>query len=237
MLLFYIRHGDPIYNPDSLTPQGEQQAQALAKRLARHGLDRVYVSSSNRAILTAKPTCELVKKEMTVLDWCNESHAWRDLAITLDGRTDWCFQHRSIREIMVSNEVRVLGREWYKHPAFADTSYEAGMTRIQRECDALLLSLGYRHDLEKNGYYAEHPNHERVALFAHHGFGEAFLSCLLDIPYPEMAIRTDIGHTGMTVINFQNNDGLIIPRMLQFSNDSHIYAEGLPTKYCNSIYF
>lgn len=237
MLLFYIRHGDPIYDPDSLTPLGARQAEALAKRLARHGLDRIYASSSNRAILTAKPTCELLKKEMTILDWCNEEHAWRDLSVTINGTANWCFQHREIRDIMVSNEVRVLGREWYRHPAFAGTSHEAGMTRIQRECDAFLLSLGYRHDLEKNGYYMEQPNHERVAIFAHHGFGEAFLSCLLDIPYPEMSIRTDIGHTGMTVINFPNHDGLIIPRMLQFSNDSHIYAEGLPTKYHNVLYF
>ena len=237
MLLFYIRHGDPIYNPDSLTPLGARQAEALAKRLARHGLDRIYASSSNRAIQTATPTCELLKKEMTILDWCNENHAWRDLSVTINGKTNWCFQHPEIRDLMVSNEVRVLGREWYRHPAFADTTYEAGMTRIQRECDALLLSLGYRHDLEKNGYYMEAPNHERVAIFAHHGFGEAFLSCLLDIPYPEMAIRTDIGHTGMTVIHFPNSEGLIIPRMLQFSNDSHIYAEGLPTKYHNVLYF
>lgn len=38
MLLFYVRHGDPIYNPDSLTPLGERQAEAVAKRLALHGV-------------------------------------------------------------------------------------------------------------------------------------------------------------------------------------------------------
>ena len=56
MLLFYIRHGDPVYDPDSLTPLGARQAEALAKRLARHGLDRIYASSSNRAMLTAMAT-------------------------------------------------------------------------------------------------------------------------------------------------------------------------------------
>ena len=62
MLFFYIRHGDPIYVPDSLTPLGERQADALAKRLSMYGVDKIYSSSSNRAILTSKPTCELVKK-------------------------------------------------------------------------------------------------------------------------------------------------------------------------------
>mgnify|MGYP002514795605 CR=1 FL=1 len=68
MLFYYIRHGDPIYDPDSLTSLGERQAEAIAKRLAIYGLDRIYASSSNRAILTAKPTCELLKKDMDYVE-------------------------------------------------------------------------------------------------------------------------------------------------------------------------
>ena len=37
MIFFYIRHGDPIYNPDSLTPLGMRQADAIAKRLSLYG--------------------------------------------------------------------------------------------------------------------------------------------------------------------------------------------------------
>ena len=75
MLFYYIRHGRPIYNPDSLRPMGKRQAEPVARRLARYGLDRVYASSSNRAIETAQPTCDLCELEMTVLDWCNEGRA------------------------------------------------------------------------------------------------------------------------------------------------------------------
>ena len=49
MLLFYVRHGDPIYNPDSLTPLGERQAEAIARRLALYGIDKIYSSTSTRA--------------------------------------------------------------------------------------------------------------------------------------------------------------------------------------------
>ena len=31
MVFYYIRHGDPIYDPDSLTEHGHKQAEALAK--------------------------------------------------------------------------------------------------------------------------------------------------------------------------------------------------------------
>ena len=53
MLFFYIRHGDPTYHPDELTPLGKRQAEAIAKRLALYGIDRIFASTSNRAIQTA----------------------------------------------------------------------------------------------------------------------------------------------------------------------------------------
>ena len=60
MLLYIVRHGDPIYNPDSLTPKGHLQAKALAKRFALHGLDKIYSSPLIRAQQTAKPTCDIL---------------------------------------------------------------------------------------------------------------------------------------------------------------------------------
>ena len=76
MILYYIRHGDPIYNPDSLTELGHKQAKALSDRLKLYGLDEVYVSSSNRARQTAEPTCFALGKEPIVLDWANEAYVW-----------------------------------------------------------------------------------------------------------------------------------------------------------------
>jgi hypothetical protein len=46
----------------------------------------------------------------------------------------------------------------------------------------------------------------------------------------------DIGLTGMTVIEFADRGGYAIPKVLTYSNDSHVYKEGLPTKYNNYIY-
>ena len=58
MLFIYIRHGEPTYDPDDLTELGRLQAQAVAKRLAIIGVDRIFSSTSNRAIQTALPTSE-----------------------------------------------------------------------------------------------------------------------------------------------------------------------------------
>jgi probable phosphoglycerate mutase len=76
-----------------------------------------------------------------------------------------------------------------------------------------------------------------VALFAHQGFGLAFLSHILDIPYPVFSMHFDTTHSGVTVIEFKNEDGICVPKILTLSNDSHIYKDGLPTNYCNYLRF
>ena len=86
-------------------------------------------------------------------------------------------------------------------------------------------------------YKIVQPNDDRVALFAHQGFGIAFLSCLLDIPYPQFANHFDMCHTGMTVIEFRDEGGFAFPRVLTLSSDSHLYRDGLPTNYHNRLRF
>ena len=239
MLLFYIRHGDPIYSPDSLTPLGQRQAEAVAKRLATYGIDRIFASTSNRAIQTATPTSEIVKKEIELLDFCNEVYAWNDLTVVDEnGKKRWIFQSQKLMRIILSRESRELGEKWYEHPDLKQYHFEKGIERVSRELDALLLSLGYEHDRDACVYKAVAPNDKRIALFAHQGFGIAFLSSLLDIPYPQICTHFDMGHTGITVFEFANNsDGIVIPKTLTLANDSHIYKEGLPTFYNNYIHF
>ena len=239
MLFYYIRHGDPIYNPDSLTPLGVRQAEAVAKRLALYGLDKIYCSTSNRAAMTAKPTCELLKIEPELLDFANEDYAWDDFTIAKEngnGKT-WLFQNRSVVELFNSKEIRDLGDRWFDHPMFKAYNYEKGLNRIRDESDRLFAQLGFTHERYTGKYTVNCANDKRVALFAHQGFGLAFLSCLLDIPYPVFCTHFDMGHTGVTVIEFREENGCCIPKMLTLSSDAHLYREGLPTKYNNELYF
>lgn len=238
MLLFYVRHGDPIYNPDSLTPLGTRQAEALAKRIALYGVDRIFSSTSNRAVLTARPTCELLKKEMTLLDFCHENHVWEELTLSDSaGNKSWLFTDPFSKQLFATPELLKLGKKWYEHPDLQKYNFKKGIDRVQQETDNFLHSLGYEHIPDTGAYKVLQNNHERVALFAHQGFGLAFLSCMLDIAYPQFSIHFDMGHTGMTVIEFKEEGGIAIPRVLTLASDSHIYHEGLPTNYQNKIRF
>lgn len=236
MLLFYVRHGDPIYDPDSLTELGQRQAEALVSRMRICDPQRIFASSSNRAIMTARPTAEALCKDIEILDWCNESYSAKALFYTgSNGSRDWIFRHPESRPVLVSDEVRVLDREWYKHGFFDKMPWLSDeMARMRRETDSFMLSLGYRH--EGNGYIAERPNDDRIALFAHQGFGLEFLSTLLDIPYPMFSTHFDMGHSSVTVIELKGN-GFVVPKVLQLANDSHLLYSGIETKYHNEILF
>lgn len=231
MLFFYVRHGDPIYTPDSLTPLGKRQAEAIGKRIAVYGVDKIYASTSTRAILTSQPACELLGLTPELLDFCNESHAWKELTYFNGTANTWLFQHDRTKLLFTENSIKELGFKWYDHPEFKDYEYEKGMERIYDELDKYMLSLGYEHERYTGRYKIVKPVYDRVALFAHQGFGIAFLSCLLDIPYPQVASHFDMCHSGMTVIDFTEVDGYAIPKVLTLSSDGHLYKEGLMTGY------
>ena len=237
MLFYYVRHGDPIYSPDSLTPLGHRQAEAVAHRLALHGIDEIYSSTSNRAILTATPTSEILKKEIKLLDFANEGHAWRELTVNTENGKRWLFHSDYHRRLVNDENFIALGHKWYEHPEFAGGTYEEGMNRILNESNAFLESLGYEHIGRSGAYKVNFDNESRVALFAHQGFGLAFLSTILDIPFPQFSTHFDMSHTGVTVIQFKNEGGYAYPKVLTLASDSHLYREGLPTKYNNAFYF
>lgn len=237
MIFYYVRHGEPIYDPDSLTEQGHKQAEALAKRFALTGLDEIYASTSMRARMTAEPTCKALGKEMVLLDWANEGHAFHDFSVDIGGgQRRWCFHSDECKKKLCSAEVRVLGQNWHKHPCFAGERFSQGVARIDVETDAFFKGLGFEHDRQNACYRAlrtaaEGQDEKRVALFAHEGFGKAFLSSLMDLPYPYVATRCELSHSSVTVFHFDDYADAAPPKLLQWANDSHLYKEGILTPY------
>ena len=151
-----------------------------------------------------------------------------------EGHRRWLFEENLPTKMLFHTpEVRQLGFRWFDHPQLSEPRFEQGMERIYNGCDELFASLGYEHERYSGRYKAVAPNNDRVALFAHQGFGLAFMSCLLDIPYPMFSTEFDMTHTGMTVIEFKEEFGYAQPRISMLSSDAHLYREGLTTNYKN----
>jgi probable phosphoglycerate mutase len=241
MLLYYIRHGDPIYEPDQLTPLGHRQAEAVAKRLALFGLDEIYSSPCTRALQTARPTCDLLGLEPKVLDFLNEEELG-GLKLPVDaGGLDWVWAHPVYSEVLTSREVLSMGDAWYTHPSLEKYHFDHTLKPIWDSTDDFLASLGYEHDREKGLYRViQRCPEKRVAIFAHENIGKILMSHILDIPYPYYASHFDMHTSSMTVIRFDdgNTPGYRgIPgdyaraRVLTLSNDSHMYREGVSMEH------
>ena len=229
MKLYFIRHGQPIYDPDSLTPLGEEQAKALSKWFLHRPPEKIYSSSSNRAIQTSMPTCRLLGKEPILCDWAHEAKAFESFhAIDANGNKQWILEVPTVIKQFLSPEVRALGDEWYTHPYFADTDYANGVKTIQAATDKFLEELGLRHDRENHCYHIIGDTPKRVALFAHYGAGLSILSSIMDIPYNVFCPHFNFALTGVTEINFlHHGDGVVVPQITCHSGTAHLYREGL----------
>ena len=228
MLLYIIRHADPIYDPDSLTDLGHRQAEALSKRLSVNGIDKAFSSPNGRAQMTAKPTCDLLGLEYGIEDWMSEDLAGKDFSCEIDGVRGWVFTRQNTK--MKYDEAINAGGKWHEARYFTYANSIEGYKRIAQCSDDFTEKLGYKR--EEYGYRAIRPNNDRVAAFCHFGFGLLWLSYLLDIP-PHLFLSTfEITHSSVTILDFQNyEDGHTAPKCLCLSDTSHIYAAGLPMKY------
>lgn len=232
MLLYVVRHGDPIYEPDSLTELGKLQAKALSRRLEKSRIDRIYTSPLERAKMTAAPTCEALGITPEVLEWTSEDLAFRDFSVPRrDGGREWSFG--SVRNTVYKNDdVDWRGERWYEAYPFCTCNAKKGYERIARESDAFLETLGYKK--EGSGYRVVRPNDENVAVFCHYGFGTTWIAHLLSLSPPTVWSTFLINHSSFTVIRFPNDpEGYISPMCITLSDCSHLYESGLPMKFEN----
>jgi probable phosphoglycerate mutase len=232
MLLYIIRHGDPIYVTDTLTERGKLQAEAVGKRMYDAKIDRIFSSPMGRAMETAEPACRLLGLEKHIEDWTHEIGDER-LTPFPDGKR---------------KSITVVQNTYYRENGNIDLPYErsfecAGINQtkmkeavqyIEENGKDFLERLGYR---EENGVYRIlRKNEEKVALFCHAAFTRAWLSVLLHVPLHIMWASFEYTHTGVTVLEFANNEnGITAPRCLCYSDISHLYAENLDLRYNNKI--
>ena len=232
MLLYIIRHGDPIYTTDTLTERGKMQAEAVGKRLAASGIDCIFTSPMGRARETAVPLCRILGKEPIVEDWTHEIEDER-LTPFPDGKP---------------KSISLVQNTYYRENGGIDLDYahayecvgirESGMKEkvkdIEEKGNIFLEKLGYKK--EGDNYRILFENNEKVALFCHAAFGRAWISTLLHIPLHIMWSSFEYTHTGVTVIEFKNNEnGITAPRCLVYSDISHLYAEDLDLIYNNDV--
>lgn len=230
MLLYIIRHGDPDYSTDSLTPKGVLQAEAVGKRLQQSGINRIFSSPMGRAKQTAEPACRLLGLEYTVEKWTHEIGDERlttypaGISESVNLLQNTYFLENNGFDVNYSNSLST--------PALRASRMDEACSYIWENSKSFLEKLGYR---EENGIYRIlQPSEENVALFCHAAFAKAWISMLLHIPLHIMCASFSYCHTGVTILEFKNNpNGVTAPRCLCYSDVSHFCKEGLDMCYNN----
>ena len=232
MLLYIVRHGDPIYETDTLTERGKLQAEAVGKRMFDAKIDKIFSSPMGRAKETADPACRLLGLEKIIEPWAHEIGDER-LTPFPDGKLKSVsfVQNTYYRE---NGNINLPYERSYECQGINQSRMKDAVERIEKCGNEFLERLGYK---EENGIYKIlRNNEEKVALFCHAAFGRAWISTLLHIPLHIMWSSFAYTHTGVTVIEFANNEnGITAPRCLCYSDISHLYASNLDLKHDNRI--
>ena len=232
MLLYIIRHGDPNYELDCLTPKGILQAEAVGKRIAASKIDRIYSSPMGRARQTAEPACRLLGLDYTVEEWAHEIEDER-LTIGPDGNRI-SISHIQNSLLTENGSINVPFEDTMKVPYMSATQMDKACKYIWDNGKEFLERLGYK---EENGVYKIlRPSEERVALFCHAAFSRAWISMLLHIPLHIMWAGMGYCHTGVTILEFKNyENGITSPKCLCYSDLSHFYKDGPDMMFDNRI--
>ena len=221
MKLLIIRHGDPDYSIDSLTPTGWKEAELLADKMEKLDVKAFYVSPLGRAQDTANVTLKRLNRTAETLPWLKEFGP----TIVKPGHDqpdclwDW------LPAIWTENENFYDPEKWAQEPVFAENDVAAELAWVREGLDALLARHGYRR--EGRIYRAENANEDTIVLFCHFGLECVLLSHLLNISPMVLWHGTCAAPTSVTtLVTEERRKGIAYFRMTAFGDISHLYAAG-----------
>ena len=230
MKLLFVRHGDPDYEHDSLTPKGWKEAELLADRLTKLDVRDFYCSPLGRARDTASVTLKRLHREATVFDWLQEFPAR-----ILDPENG---ERRIVWDFMPSywtNRTDLYDKDkWYFDPVMETGNTEEIYKGVTQGIDSLLDRYGYQRD--GLFYHTEGGNEDTVVIFCHLGVELAILSHLLGIAAPVLWQGFFVAPSSVTILATEERQkGEVYFRCKALGDTSHLYMGNEPIS--NSGFF
>ncbi len=221
MHLYLIRHADPDYANDTLTPRGFKEARALGRRMARAGLTHLYSSPFPRARLTAQAVARLVSLPIVLEDWLVEP---AHLSIVQNG--DSYMMWDAFGEAVRSRPTPPTQETWNRLPPFDAPEVSEMWQSFRRHADDFLARHGYAR--EGCRFRVVNGNRDRIAVVAHNGTFLLFLAYLLELPLSLVWCGFYSWPASVTVFLMEeHSDAWAVPRALHVADVSHLYAARL----------
>ena len=218
MKIVYVRHGQPDYKTDTLTPLGQMQATAAAERLKAFGITEIYSSPLGRARETAQFAADELGMPVTVID------SFRELGW---GRWDAEPGTRKITPWEHAHQFATEGKcltapDWREKEPWCDDKV---VERVQFATD------GFDAFMEKQGYLREGEHYvvtqdaadKTIAIFGHGGHSTAIFAHMMNIPFPLACHLLRLDFTNISLFHFGGNVGeFTTPRFDMIGNAEHI---------------
>ena len=222
MRILLIRHAEPDYIVDGLTPKGRTEAELLSRRMVNYDIRDFYTSPLGRAKETAAYTLEKLGREAETLPWLQEF------------RGSYPDPETGKRRIVAWD---VKPRIWTRFPGVMDIDtwcdapvFDGGDVReIWQETTAGVDALLGRYGYVKDGPVWKCGNNEdfTIALFCHFGISMAILAYLTDVSPMVLWHHTLCCPSSVTeVVTEERIKGEVAFRMTKLGDLTHLEAAG-----------
>lgn len=236
MKIIFVRHGEPDYSKDSLTPKGWREAELLAERISKWNVTEFYCSPLGRAKDTASCTLKKMKRTAKTLPWMREFSYPVDDPITKRHSIPWDLvpSYWSTDPLMHDINRWVETDIMKQNP---DIAIE--FPKVCKNFDDLLASYGY---IREKTYYRMPDKPERfitstlapdgsamadlpenqteeplIVIFCHLGVTALVLSHLLNIPFPSLVHGLFMPTTSLTILSSEEH----------WSNEAYFRAQAI----------
>ncbi len=217
-----IRHAEPDYSVDSLTPKGRTEAELLSERLIHWSVRDFYVSPLGRARDTAEYTLKKLGRNAEILPWLAEFRgSYPDPETGVRRTVAWDVKPRiwsSFPEIM---DIRT----WLDVPLFDGGNVREIWKETTDGVDELLGRYGYVKDgpVWRCGKNCT----DTIVLFCHFGISMAILGYLTDISPMILWHRTLCLPSSVTeVVTEERILGEVSFRVTMLGDLSHLESAG-----------
>lgn len=214
MRLIFVRHGEPDYENNCLTPLGHKQAEVLVGRLKDEGITEIHTSKLGRAIQTAEPIAAHLGLEINTHSFINEiGGSSIDGTELPEGGHPW-----RMAKHLAKNGFDLMRSDWAESEPYCHSKLVEGYNRVAEGIDVFLEECGYTR--EGKYYRVGEKTKKTVALFSHCASSTAALARIFNLPM-SMAITAIVPrHTAVTVVIIDGKPGSLVVPTIEIMNDA-----------------
>lgn len=221
MRIIIIRHADPDYAVDNLTPVGKCEAQLLAQRLIKTQIDDIYCSILGRAKATIAPYLELSGKTAEYKEWLREFDVPVKIPYLEKEKSCWDL----LPDFVNRNPVLYDPENWHTAEFIKQSNLFSEYNRVCNEFDTVLAKNGYIR--QGVNYNVQTPNHKTLVFCCHYGVGSVLLSHILNCsPYTLWQNTVLLPSSVTEIYTEERRAGTASLRACAIGDTSHLFAGG-----------